>query len=325
MLRGAQAIRLGMRAATRNPELALAKALLDAGSAALSFVPLALAALLAYAAVRGLRDPFLVAFEAAVTFRATSWSTVGAIACALAVSWTLSAAFWSGALPLLAADAELGRRPDEASFWRLASAGFPRVAATFAVATVLSILFAAACACGVVAAAAAAIAGRGAIGIAGVALLATCVIAGGVLVDLILRLMLVGSAALGDGVSAAFARAVRVVGRRLGACVGIAFAFALAEVVVAGVSGSLTAAVSAAGISLRAQVLAMPARIAIWVAFAAVFAWLETGKHGALAAIAADDAGLIAPPEPPPVVEALPLAEPVVDALPAEPDPDTPR
>jgi hypothetical protein len=323
MLRIAQAIRLGMRAATRNPELALGKALLDAGSAALAVVPFAFAALLAFAAARGLRDPLLMVLEAAAAFRATAWSTAGAAFCALVFSWTLSAAFWSGALPLLAADAELGRRPDEASFWRLVWAGFPRVAAAFAVATALSLLFDAALACGVLAAALAAVAGRATIGIAGIALLGTFAIAGGVLVDLIVRLMLIGSAALGDGASAAFARAVRVLGRRPGACIAIAVAFAVAELVLAGASGGLTAAVSAAGISPRVQVLAIPARIAVWLALAAVFAWLETGKQAALAALAADDEGLIQPAEPPPaprVIEALPVAEPVVDALPGEPE-----
>jgi hypothetical protein len=76
-------------------------------------------------------------------------------------------------------------------------------------------------------------------------------------------------------------------------------------------------------------------RIAVWVAFAVIFAWLEMGRQGALAALAADAEGLIdLPPEPappPPVPAVLQRPEviegvPVIEGLPvppaAEPDED---
>ena len=85
MVRGGHAIRLGMRAATRNPELALGKTLLDAASAALALVPLALAAVLAFAAARSFRDPLVGAIDAIAALHAARWSTIGAIACAAAM------------------------------------------------------------------------------------------------------------------------------------------------------------------------------------------------------------------------------------------------
>ena len=69
----------------------------------------------------------------------------------------------------------------------------------------------------------------------------------------------------------------------------------------------------------------IPARVAVSIAFGAVFAWLEVARKGSLAALAADDDGLIdeTPPEPLPpppderIVEALPVVEePIIEALP---------
>ena len=48
MIRAQNAIRLGLRAATRNPELAFAKTLLDLGRTALSLLPVFFAAVCAY-------------------------------------------------------------------------------------------------------------------------------------------------------------------------------------------------------------------------------------------------------------------------------------
>src|SRR5712664_242963 len=188
MLRANQAVRLGLRAASRNPELSFGKALLDALGGALA---------------------------------------------AAAISWTLGMAFWSGALPVLAADAELQRRPPSGHFWPLAIRGFPRVAAAGALA--YGILFAFALALGV-----AALAGAvstlarptpGAFAL--LALIGCFAMAGGILLEALARLMLVRAAAFGDGPLAAFARASEVVGRRIGACVAVQLAFLLLQLVVA--------------------------------------------------------------------------------------------
>jgi hypothetical protein len=322
MLRGGQAVRTGLRAATRNPELALGKTLVDASGSALALLPVLLVAVLAFASVTA-RDPVLALWEVAAAIHAARWSAFGGVLCALAISWTLAMVFWSGALPLLAADAELGRRPDEASFWKLASAGFPRVVATGAVAYSLLLLFALALVAGMFAAIGVVLVRPAPTQLAALALYSSAAIVAAFLVDLLARLMLVGSAALGDGASAAFARAIRILGRRPGACAGILAAFAILELIAGGVSGALTAVLATAGFGPRAQLLAVPARIAVWLAFSAVFAWLEVGRLAALAALAADDEGLLEPPaiaQPPPpapVVEALPADEPIVEALPA--------
>ena len=51
--------------------------------------------------------------------------------------------------------------------------------------------------------------------------------------------------------------------------------------------------------------------LAVGLAGAAVFAWLEVGRQAALAALVADAEGLI---QPPPLLQ----AEPVIEALPAD-------
>src|SRR3954464_14381998 len=53
MLRANQAVRLGLRAASRNPELSFAKALIDQGGNLLAVLPLVLGALLVAGAARG--------------------------------------------------------------------------------------------------------------------------------------------------------------------------------------------------------------------------------------------------------------------------------
>src|SRR5207302_1007137 len=55
------------------------------------------------------------------------WPTLGALVAALVVSFALGMLFWSGALPLLAADAEMDARPPPGHFAQLAARGFSRV------------------------------------------------------------------------------------------------------------------------------------------------------------------------------------------------------
>jgi hypothetical protein len=67
----------------------------------------------------------------------------------------------------------------------------------------------------------------------------------------------------------------------------------------------------------KGQLLALGPRLAVGLAAAAVFAWLEVARMGALAALAADAEGLIDPrePEPPPIAEVVVEALPVDDSL----------
>jgi hypothetical protein len=67
-----------------------------------------------------------------------------------------------------------------------------------------------------------------------------------------------------------------------------------------------------------AQLLALSPRIAIGLAGAIVVAWLEVGRMAALAALAMDAEGLIAPSAPSPPLQGVPIAEPVIEALPVE-------
>src|SRR6267143_6091820 len=140
MLRANQAVRLGLRAASRNPELSFGKALLDALGSALSMLPWALAAVLV-AAVAGHLEPLLGLAAAAVALGKMRWALLGGALAAAAISWTLGIGFWAGALPVLAADAELQRRPPPGHFWPLAVLGFARVAAAGALAYGLLLAF----------------------------------------------------------------------------------------------------------------------------------------------------------------------------------------
>src|SRR5207245_954163 len=230
MLRAKHAVRLGLRAASRNPELAFGKGLLDALGTLLSILPWLLAAMLV-AAVLDRPDvarALVAAVRAALSMR---WAVAGGVLAAAALSWTLAMAFWSGALPVLAADVELGRRPPPGHFLPLALGGFPRVAAAGAVGYGLSLLFGLSLlAGGLVALPALAhrlTAGR----LAELALLSTAGIIGGLLLDLLVRLMLVRAAVFGDGAPAAFARASGLLAQRLGACLLIVLAFGLLQLV----------------------------------------------------------------------------------------------
>jgi len=316
MLRAQSAIRLGLRAATRNPELAFAKALLDLGGTALSLLPLSFAAVCAYV-VATRTDLVTGVVRALETLQAMRWSIASAIACALLLSWVLGTAFWSGALPLLAADAELSRRPPPGNFFLLAGRGFSRVVATSAASSAIAILVRLAL-FGASAVSVFACLVRPTVGrFAALALLLSVALAMHLLLDLLGDLWLVRAAALGDGATVAFGRAASLLGRRLSACLLVSVEFALFDLVVALVSGLLAAAaLSPANVVFdpESAVFSIPARIAVTVAFGALFAWLEVARKGSLAAIAADDDGLIEGPATPP--SGTPPAEPIVEALP---------
>ncbi len=308
MLRANQAVRLGLRAASRNPELAFGKALIDQLGNFLALMPFLLGGLLLAAALqwKGLSG----ALRAVDLLR---WPTLGALLAALVVSFALGMLFWSGALPLLAADAEMDARPPPGSFALLAARGFSRVLLAGALGQALALLFALACGAALVAALPAFAARRSAALLAGVALVGAAAIVGAIAVDLLARLVLVRAAAFGDGVSAAFARAASLLGARLGACLAIALAFLLLELVVATAAGAITGAISSAAFfDPDAELLALAPRLAVGLASAAVFAWLDVGRQTALAALVADAEGLIQPPPP------LLQAEPVIEALPAD-------
>src|SRR5258707_8653583 len=92
---------------------------------ALARVPLAFALILIslFAADRGLDalGPLVR------VLRAVGWATAGGVTAALALSFVAAMAFWSGALPLLAADAEMDARPPPGNFAVLAARGVGRV------------------------------------------------------------------------------------------------------------------------------------------------------------------------------------------------------
>ena len=326
MLRANQAVRLGLRAASRNPELSFGKALLDALGSALSMLPWLLAAVLV-AAVAWRLEPLLGVAAAAVALAKMRWAVLGGALAAAAICWTLGMAFWSGALPVLAADAELQRRPPPGHFWPLAVRGFPRVAAAGALAYALLLVFGLSLGVAALSGAVTILARPTPATFALLALTGCFGIVGGILLEALARLMLVRAAAFGDGPLAAFARACDVLGRRPGAFAAVQLAFLLLQLVVASAAGLFTG-ILWAGVDPALLLLALPPRLAAGLAFGAVFAWLEVARQGALAALVADAEGLIdLPPEPPPlppapavlrrpeVVEALP----VIDALPAPP------
>jgi hypothetical protein len=344
MLRANHAVRLGLRAASRNPELAFGKALLDLAGGALSLLPVVLGLVL-IAAAAGNDEPLAAVLHIAQLVRGLALPVVGALLAAAALSWTLSMLFWAGALPLLAADAEMDARPPPGNFLRLSASGFSRTAGAGAVGTLLSLGFA-------FGTSSALLAGVFAFGVrhsrgilAALAALAAFTVLAGAALDLLARLMLVRAAALGDSVSAAFSRAAQLLGQRLGACFAIAAAFFVLELVVAAAAAALTGSFDGSLDPARA-ILAVPPRLAVGIVSACVFAWLETGRQGALAALAADAEGLIEhPPEPvaqripepwelrppnggrappaeevieaEPVLDAADAAEPVIEALPA--------
>ncbi len=336
-LRANQAVRMGLRASSRNPELAFGKALVDLTGSALSILPIALAGLLLSGAVSA--EDLLGVYRGLARLQ---WPMLGALATVSVISFTAGAVFWAGALPVLAADAEMDARPPPGNFALLAAAGFARVASASALAFLLSLAHA-------VLASAAIFAGlvlylRHPAPLPSGLLAAAIALAllGGGLLDLLARLIVVRAAALGEGTLVAFGGALRVLAARLGSFLLVTLAFWLLELVVAMAGSTLGAGISTnAALDADRQLLAMAPRAALYIATGAVFVWIEVARQGALAAIVANEAGLLEaprdpePPEsvprvlyrPPPVaelvVEALPVKEPVIEALPV-PQPEEP-
>src|SRR5947208_1691188 len=210
MLKANQAVRRGLRAASRNAELSFGKALLDQAGGLLALLPAVLAGLLIAAASQ--RDPFAALRALAILPR----PVIGGIATAMVISFAGGMLFWAGALPLLAADVEMDRRPPEGNFALLASRGFARVLLAGAVAGGLTLLFSLVCGAGLLAAIPVAFRSSPAF-LAAAALLATAAIVGSVLLDVLARLVLMRAAAFGESASAAFGKAASLLSARLGA------------------------------------------------------------------------------------------------------------
>ena len=314
MLRANQAVRLGLRAASRNPELAFWKALLDQLGNLLAVLPVLLAAAFLF----GIADSKSL-FAALAAARALRWPTAGALLATASLAFAAGAMFWAGALPLLAADVEMDRRPPGGNFALLASRGFARVLFAALTAQALSLGFSLACAAALFAATPAILLHRSRALFAGAAWVAAIAVVGSVLLDLLGKLVLLRAAAFAEGVTAAFGKAAALLAARLGSCLVVSLAFVFLELIAAAVVGGLTGVLSTGALfDPDAELLAIAPRIAIGLAAAAVFAWLEVARMGALSAIALDAEGLIeTPPEPQPP-EAVLIAEPVIEALPVD-------
>jgi len=313
VLRANHAVRMGLRAASRNPELSFAQALIDQGGHMIALLPPALGVLLVASVVRG--EALLATVRAWRALAVLGWPIAGGLVVALAIGFTASMLFWSGALPLLAADAELDRRPPGGNFAVLLSRGGARTLVAGALVWGLSTLFQIACGAALLLALPVLLLRPSAALFATAALLGATALLGSLLLDLLARLTLVRAAAFGEPATAAFGKAASLLARRLGALLTVTLAFLFLELIVASVAATVTGALSGASMfDLAVEVLAMAPRAAVALAAAAVFGWLEVGRMGALAALAADAEGLIEPPAPP---EPAPVAELVVEALPA--------
>jgi len=313
MLRANQAVRLGLRAASRNAELSFAKGLINQGGNLLALLPIAFAAILIAALARG--DALRSALLAARALAGLRWPVLGGIAAALSIALAASLLFWAGAVPLLAADAELNRRPPPGNFALLVSRGAARTVVAGILGWGISVLFTLACDAAVIFAIPALLLRPSPGLLAAAALAGAVAVTGTFLLDALARLIMVRAAAFGDSATPAFARAVSLLGARLGASALITVVFVALELIVGAVAASLTGLLSAGSFNPRDQVLALAPHAAIALAAAAVFGWLEVGRMGAFAALAADAEGLIAPEAPP---EPPPRAELVVEALPAD-------
>jgi hypothetical protein len=310
-----QAVRLGLRAASRNPEFAFGRALIDQAGALLSLLPIVLAGLL----IGGVDLGSILAAAGALR-----WPVLGAIVAAFAVSLTAGALFWAGALPLLAADIELGRRPPPGNFALLAARGFARVLLTALTSQLLSTLATAGCVLAVFVALPMAALKPSTGSFAGVALVVAVALVSSLLIDLLARFWLLRAAAFGDGVSASFGKAASLLSARLGQGLVVSAAFLVLELIVSAVAGGLSGAFSGMTfLNPEAALFGLAPRVALGLAFSAVFAWLEVGRMGALAAIACDAEALLGPdhggqiPEPVPE-EGVIEAQPVVEALPLD-------
>jgi hypothetical protein len=311
MLRANHAVRLGLRASSRNPELAFTKALIDQAGNLLALLPLVLGALLVFAAAQG--GPLLAALRALRAAAVVRWPLLAAVLAALAILFLGGMLFWAGTLPLLAADAELDRQPPRGNFALLLSRGAARTLVAGALGWGVALGFATACSLALLAAVPAVLVRPSLPLIGGTALVGALLLMGSIVLDALARLTLVRAAAFGDPPSAAFGKAVSLLGARLGSCVVVTLAFLLLETIAGATAAAFTGYVS--GVSFLdpgAELLALAPRAAIGLAAAAVFGWLEVGHMGALAALAADAEGLVGPQEPPRaelVVEALPVEE----------------
>lgn len=317
-----EAVRLGLRAASRNPELAFGKALLNLITTALSLLPMAMAALLLWGAVsRG-------DLEAALAgLLAVRWPAAGAALTVAVLSLTAGAAFAAGAVPLLAADAELGQRPPLGAFGRLVATGFARVFGASLLSLLLSLLFSVGVTLAIATGAWLMLRRPGPLVSLGLAFALALSIGGGILLEQIGRLMIVRASALGERPFAALFAAARLVAERLSAVVAIALAFWLLELVIGATAATLGGSISGtAALDAGAQLVAIAPRLALYIATAAVVAWLEIGRQGALAALVAGDAGLLEMPDEPPARASVPTSlerptppEPIIEALPVEP------
>ncbi len=310
MLRANHAVRLGLRSSSRNPELAFVKALVDQAGSLLATLPVALGALLVFAvARRWTLQGVLRALQAAEALR---WPVFGGVVAALSILFLAGMLFWAAAIPLLAADAEIDRRPPAGNFALLLSRGAARTLVAGLLGSGISILFTVACSLALLYAAPLVLARPSALLFALTAIVAAALIVGSILLDVLARLTLIRAAAFGDSATAAFGHAASLLGARLGSYVAVTLAFVFLELIAGAIVATLTGFLS--GVSLfdpRSELLAVPPRIAVGLAMAAVFAWLEVGRMGALSALVADAEGLIAPEEPP-------QAELVIDALPVD-------
>jgi hypothetical protein len=312
VLRANHAVRIGLRAASRNPELSFGQGLIDQFGHLLALVPLVLGGILVAAAMRG--DALRAA---ALGLRAASrlgWPVLAASVSALLIGFTSTMFFWAGAIPLLAADAELDRRPPPGNFAVLLSRGGARTLVAGALGFALSLLFTASCAAALVMAAPAILLRPSAALLVVTALVGATALLGALLVDILARLTLVRAAAFADGPAHAFGRAASLLGQRLGTLLIVTVAFVFLDLIVAGAAATLTGTLSGASLFDPAvEVLALAPRAAVALGAGVVFGWLEVARMAALAAIAADAEGLIEPPaEPAPP----PMAELVVEALP---------
>jgi hypothetical protein len=313
MIRANQAVRLGLRAASRNSELSFVKGLINQGGNLIALLPVALVAVLVAVLARG--DALVSALLAARALAGLRWPVLGGIAAALGIAFAASMFFWAGAIPLLAADAELNRRPPPGNFALLLSRGAARTLVAGVVGWGMSILFTLACYAAVIIAAPALLVRPSRGLIAAAAFTGAVAAAGTFLLDVLARLIMVRAAAFGDSATVAFARATSLLGARLGASAVITVVFTGLELIVGAVAASLSGLLSAGAFDPRHQMLALAPHAAIALAGAAIFGWLEVGRMGAFAALAADAEGLIEPESPP---EPPPSAELVVEALPAD-------
>src|SRR2546425_1962895 len=255
MLRANQAVRLGLRAASRNAELSFVKALINQGGNLLALLPIAFAAILIAARARG--DALRSALLAARALAGLGWPVLGGIAAALSIALAASLLFWAGAVPLLAADAELNRRPPPGNFAVLVSRGAARTLAAGILGWGISILFTLACDAAVIFAIPAVLLRPSPALFAAAALAGAVAVTGTFLLDALARLIMVRAAAFGDSATPAFARAASLLGARLGASAVITVVFVALELVVAAVAASLNGLLPAAALNPTAPVVSV--------------------------------------------------------------------